>query len=101
MRSHISKRRAELDDPSYEKNVKKKALGKNYQRVKWQDSPDSSDNEEKYRRYAASSCESDNSDELERTRKKHYKARAQARKTGVVEKQDGGVRFNFDKDLHF
>jgi hypothetical protein len=100
MKGKYSKRRAELEDPSYEKNVKKKALGRNYQRIKWQDSPDSSDNEEKFRQYAASSCESDNSDELERTRKKHYKARALARKAGGVLDKNA-LRFNFDKDLHF
>lgn len=32
-------------DSTYEKKVKKKALGKNYARVKWQDSPDTSDEE--------------------------------------------------------
>ena len=41
-------KRVEIDS-DYVRNVKKKALGRNYQRVKWQDSPDSSDNEETHR----------------------------------------------------
>lgn len=54
------------------KKIKEKALGRNYKRVKWQDSPDTSDDEKKHRKYAESSCESDNSDELNHTRKKVY-----------------------------
>ena len=89
-------------DSSYEKKVKKKALGKNYQRVKWQDSPDTSDEEARHRVFAESSCESDNSDELEHTRKKHYKARYLAKKAGTLEPPPpNGVRFNFDRDLLF
>jgi hypothetical protein len=59
-------------DSTYVKKVKQKALGKNYARVKWQDSPHTSDEEEAHRKYADSSAESDNSDELEHVRKKKY-----------------------------
>ncbi|TNV84273.1 hypothetical protein FGO68_gene17556 [Halteria grandinella] len=94
------------------KKIKKKALGKNYQRVAWQDSPATSDDESaqgyKRNRYAHESCESDNSDELDRTRKKHIAARRKAKLQAMKEGKsvqssgvNGLIRFNFEKDLLF
>ena len=89
-------------DSTYVKNIKKKALAHNYHRVKWQDSPDTSDEEQAHRKYADSSCESDNSDELEHTRKKKYTLRlAQKRAGELPAKTANGIRFDFEKDLLF
>ncbi len=99
MESKLGGNKYELNSTSVKK-IKKKALGKNYERVKWQDSPDTSDEERQHRKYAESSCESDNSEELEHTRKKIYKARADAKKKGLnPEIKSGQLRFDFDKDF--
>ena len=48
LQSRYGSKRVEINS-SYEKTVKKRALGKNYQRVRWQDSPDTSDEEQTHR----------------------------------------------------
>ncbi|CDW75138.1 UNKNOWN [Stylonychia lemnae] len=77
------------------KTIKKKALGKNYHRVAWQDSPDTSDEEKKARKFEQSSQESDMSDELERARKNYQK-----RMKGQ-ERYNQKNGFNFEKNLFF
>ncbi len=81
--------------------MKQKALGKNYARVRWQDSPHTSDEEEMHRKYADSSAESDNSDELEHVRKKKYSQRLALKKAGKLEKTPNGFRFDFNKDFYY
>jgi hypothetical protein len=44
----VSEKRFTCDSDTFKK-IKQKALAKNYKRVKWQDSPDSSDAENKHR----------------------------------------------------
>eukprot|EP00347_Sterkiella_histriomuscorum_P001578 403371490 len=76
------------------KTIKKKALGKNYKRVAWQDSPDTSEDEKKYKKWEGSSQESEMSDELDRARKNF------ARRNGV-EKITQKTGFNFEKNFYY
>ena len=81
------------------KIIKKKALGKNYKRVAWQDSPDTSDEEERLKKFGDrghhSSQESEMRDELERVRK-NYKRRMDG-----LERKNKENGFNFEKNFFY